>query len=337
MGEILTVSGYLLNQMVETLRERGKDPGPLIAEFRLEEQALAEADARVPLNDAWECWQRAFALCEEPHLGLTIASQIGEGYPMLRYSLRNAATLGDAFDRWGRFYGLISDHGAQSLERHGVEGRMRCDRQVDVATPIVIEDWMVGQWLSLGRFLAGVEWIPIGVQLEHEPDGNRSVYYEEWFGAPVNFGADHAEMQIPVSVLNLPIRGSDPSLSAVLDQHIHEVLSRRSNLASFTTRARAAMAKQLDGGDPAAASIARSLNVSERTLLRRLRDEGTTPTDLLRDLRLEFAEKYLDDPTISVTEISYLLGYSEASAFHRAFKRWTGTTPAEYRSRSISP
>ena len=330
MVEGPTVSGYIVGHMVRVLRELGQNPDPVLARTGLAESALAEADARIPVDVTWECFELADALCAEPQLGLQIASRVGEGYPMLRFSLRNAATLGDALDRYGRFYGLISDHGTQSLARGNTAASMRCDRLVEARMPVVLEDWMVGQWLRLGRSLVGVDWTPLAVQLEHSSQG-RSAAYEEWFGAPVRFDGDRSEMHIPNSALELPIRGSDASLSAVLDRHIEEVLANRADRASFTVRARAAMAKRLEGGDPGAAAIAKSLNVSERTLHRRLRDEGTTATDVLRQLRLELADKYLRDADISLTEIAYLLGYSEVSAFHRAFKRWTGLTPADFR------
>ena len=324
------VSGYIVTQIVRAIRDRGNDPGSILASTNLDEPTLAKADARVPLQVAWEFAERAYDLCDEPQLGLEIASRVGEGYPMLRYSLRNAGTLGEAFYRWGRFYGLISDHGLQSLIPGNASGIMRCERLVDANTPILVEDWMVGQWLTLGRLLAGVDWTPLEVRLEHPSTGDSGAY-EDWFGAPVRFEGRYSELAIPNDTLELPIIGSDASLSAVLDRHIEDVLARRSGSTSFTVRTRSAMAQQMDGGDPGAASIARLLNVSERTLLRRLREEGTTPTDVLRELRLELAEKYLSDPEISLTEISYLLGYSEVSAFHRAFKRWTGNTPAEFR------
>ena len=332
MASAHTASGYLLAHMATVLRTLDREPEPLFGELSLSEVDVAQADARVAFDVACAFFERAHQCSGDPTFGLTCAAHLGEGYPALRYALRNSRTLGEAYGRWSRFYGLITDYAAQSLQVEGGRAVLRCVARAQTPLPTVLEDWMVGQWLTLGRHLCGTDWTPVAVQLQHS-DAERAAAYEGWFGAPVCFGGDASELSFDTAVLDLGIRGADVSLSILLDRHIEGVLSRLPSVSSFTDRVRARIARELDGGDPSASAVARSLHMSERTLLRRLRDEGTTPRDLLNELRCDLAQRYLADPGISILEVAFLLGYADAAPFHRAFKRWTGETPAGFRSR----
>jgi AraC-like DNA-binding protein len=91
------------------------------------------------------------------------------------------------------------------------------------------------------------------------------------------------------------------------------------------------LVERLRDGEPEQGAVARPLGLSERTLQRRLRDEGTTFGALVDDVRLELARMYLGDPELAIFEVAFLLGYSEPSAFNRAFRRWTGASPSEHR------
>jgi AraC-like DNA-binding protein len=198
----------------------------------------------------------------------------------------------------------------------------------------MVQDWTVAQWMMLGRSLVGRTWSPRRVAVRHEAPGDADAY-ERWFNAPVAFGAKRVEIVFDAQLLDLPVVGADPTLVRLLDRHIEQVLARLPRAASLVDRVRAEAARSIsDGAAPTAASIARALNMSERTLLRRLSEEDATPSDIIADVRRELASQYLRDPAVSITEAAFLLGYSEPSAFHRAFKRWTGVTPAEFRERT---
>jgi AraC-like DNA-binding protein len=107
--------------------------------------------------------------------------------------------------------------------------------------------------------------------------------------------------------------------------------------ATIGERVRAELLKTLRGGMPTAEEVAQSLHMSVRTLHRNLREEGVTYSELLHALRQEQASRYLADPGITISEVAFLLGFSELSSFYRAFKRWTGTTPAEFRAANRAP
>jgi AraC-like DNA-binding protein len=123
---------------------------------------------------------------------------------------------------------------------------------------------------------------------------------------------------------------ADSGLSTVLEQRVREVIARLPPLETVSGRARAILAEEFDGGRPTAATIGRRLGLSVRTLHRHLRAEGTSLRAVTLELRRELSQRYLREGA-TIGEVAFLLGYSEASAFHRSFRRWTGRTPSAYR------
>jgi AraC-like DNA-binding protein len=131
---------------------------------------------------------------------------------------------------------------------------------------------------------------------------------------------------------NLALDQSEPGLCAILDEHALKLLEELPPLGSLGDRVRDLLARQLSGGDTSAETTALSLKMSVRTLHRRLSAEGTSHKKLLEELRRKLAASYLRDGGLAISEITYLLGFSEPSAFHRAFRRWTGKTPMQFRA-----
>jgi AraC-like DNA-binding protein len=136
---------------------------------------------------------------------------------------------------------------------------------------------------------------------------------------------------LPAALLDLPCRRTDPSLLSLLDRYAADRLGGE-RAATFADRARAALSEELQAGDVTAHRLAARLKVSVRTLHRCLAAEGTSYRRLLDRLRLDIAERHLMDDRMSVGEVAFLVGFSELSAFDRAFKRWTGRTPVTFRA-----
>ena len=124
---------------------------------------------------------------------------------------------------------------------------------------------------------------------------------------------------------------ADAELSAILARHAQHLLEQLPPVNDFVAHVRRLVAEELAGGDPSAEHIAARLHMSARTLRRRLQEHGARHKLLLDELRRELAIRYLSEERLEIAEVAFLLGFSEASAFHRAFKRWTGRTPSDYR------
>jgi AraC-like DNA-binding protein len=136
---------------------------------------------------------------------------------------------------------------------------------------------------------------------------------------------------MPVSVADEPLPGFNPQIVQQMDQMIIDYLAKLDR-NDVLGRARAAILKLLPSGEVSLESVANALNISARTLTRKLNDEGESFKNLLAKTRRDLSEKYIMDKSLTLTEISFLLGFSEASSFSRAYKSWTGRSPSLHRS-----
>jgi AraC-like DNA-binding protein len=152
-----------------------------------------------------------------------------------------------------------------------------------------------------------------------------------FFRAPVRFSTGMNGLFFPATLLNEPCVRNDPSLLTVLERYAAALLDRTPRGSGLAERVRATLLQEIREGEPKASNVANRLKMSVRTLNRLLGNEGTTFRELLDHLRNELAVRHLREDTLAIAEIAFLLGFSELSAFYRAFHRWTGQSPAEFR------
>jgi AraC-like DNA-binding protein len=156
---------------------------------------------------------------------------------------------------------------------------------------------------------------------------------DSFMGCDVVFGADTDEVEFPGAAQQMPVAGADPYLNELLIKYCEEARTRRdAGRGAFRVDVENAIAPLLPHGKARAAEIARLLGMSPRTLARRLAAEGLTFAGVLNELRVDLSRRYLQDEDLTISEVAWLLGYREVSAFTHAFKRWTGKTPRQARS-----
>ncbi|HEX7663579.1 MAG TPA: helix-turn-helix domain-containing protein, partial [Polyangiaceae bacterium] len=185
----------------------------------------------------------------------------------------------------------------------------------------------------VGRELTRTPFLPRTVNLLRPPP-RRTGEHEAFFRAPVNFSADENALVFDASTMDLPLVTADAALHTALLQRSEAILNALPSSDRFVRNVRVAVIKSLQSGKGTALEhLAADLEMSERTLQRRLAENATTLSELVDSVRHELALSYLADD-ISAMEVAYLLGFSEAAAFQRAFKRWTGTSLKEFRARA---
>jgi AraC-like DNA-binding protein len=190
--------------------------------------------------------------------------------------------------------------------------------------------------LNAARAMTSRDLIPREVLFRHgAPPDTRA--HEAFFRSPLRFDAPADEIRFDPSLLDAPLVQADAALAAYFQHHVDALLRRLAPPESVAGRLAAVLATETRSGPPTLEAAAKRLGTSSRTLRRRLKDEGTSFHEVLDRARLELAKRYLKDPRMPLGEIGFLLGFSEPSAFHRAFKRWTGTTPLEHRERPPGP
>lgn len=154
--------------------------------------------------------------------------------------------------------------------------------------------------------------------------------YRQLFQAPLRFGAPRYALLFREADVNMPLPTANEALAQLHDRFAGEYLSRFAD-SRVMHRARQILCRLLPQGEPRREAVAQALCLSERTLQRRLQEAGGSFQQLLDDTRRDLAEQYLAQPDLAPLEIAYLLGFADPSNFYRAFKRWFGVTPGEYR------
>jgi AraC-like DNA-binding protein len=185
------------------------------------------------------------------------------------------------------------------------------------------------------RQLTGLPLKPDRVQFMHHREAI-APELAAFFGSKVSFGADTDEVVFATTLQTTPVVSADPYLNRLLITYCEEALSHRGACyGPFRSSVENAIAPLLPHGNAQAGEIARRLGMTRRTLSRRLSSEGLTFSEVLEALRTDLAKRHLADKSLSISEIAWLLGYREVSAFTHAFKRWTGKSPREVRSHIV--
>jgi AraC-like DNA-binding protein len=295
-------------------------------------QILADADARVSPAQFCVAWAELVRLTGEPQIALRMADEIPQGaFGIVEYVCRSAPTLGDALRHWVRFLNLLDDAVLVGLVEEGEWVALRVLQESEAPAPASHElcfALLVAAARALCVHPVRVERVDFGHRSQGDPGS-----YQRWFDAPVSFGARTTQLVFPRSAVGLPLRTSDPSLLAILSRHAEDLASRDRSSPPLVAQVERILRKALRTDDAQVDRVARELGLTSRSLQRRLKDERTSFQIVRDQVRRELASRYLEDE-LSMAEISFLLGFSEPSAFFRAFKRWTGLTPLESRARS---
>ena len=237
----------------------------------------------------------------------------------------HSASLRDALDAFIRFQRLLTD-GVRWTVTRGAALSIALD--VDPAYerlghPV---EALLGLWVLLGRKLTATSWLPLDVGFRHGPQGDPAEV-ERFFGAGVRFRADANELRMPLAALDLPLVTASAALEAPMHRVAELRLAKVDGGGSHAERLREMMFASLPQGVTGRAELARRMGLSVRPLNRRLLEESTTFRDVLDGARRDLATSWLGDGRHAVYEVAYLLGYSDPSTFHRAFRRWTGASP----------
>jgi len=328
----LTARAFL--PVISGLRALGHDPGPLLAASGVDAALLEDPDALLPMTAGIDLFARAEETTGDACIGLHVAEHADlRSIDVHFYAMLASATLRDAYERLSRYQRLIADTSRVEFVTSAAGGVLRHALPGGLAVPRQSAEFIVAAWLRTGRFAAGSDWAPDEVRFAHHAPADVREH-ARFFRAPVRFASGENALVIPHGVLNLPCQGADPVLASLVDRHAEDRIRSHPASPSVVDRVRSVLEELFGDGEPSAAAVAARLKMSLRTLNRSLADEGTTYRKLLDQLRHELAAHHLANARTSTAEVAFRLGFSDLSAFHRAFKRWTGRTPAEFRKRS---
>jgi AraC-like DNA-binding protein len=332
LGALPTATGGIARLAYARARQAGIATAPLLRKAALSEQQIADPDARITVRAQIRFLNLVAAALSDDllgfHLGQTVElRELG----LLYYVAASSETIDEVLQRAAR-YSSIANEGLAPTYRAGQEVRVRFG-YVGVARHTdrhQIEFFMM-VLLRMCRQLSGVRVVPSRLRLTHRRGSERGKL-AAYFGRRIEFAARVDELAFSARTAALAVVTADPYLNKLLVANCEEALARRPmSRGSFRAAAENAMVPLLPHGNARAAHIAHRLGMSQRTAARRLAAEGLTFSEVREDLRRDLARQYLADPQLSISRISWLLGYREVSAFTHAYKRWTGRTPRDSR------
>ena len=310
----------------------GVDAAAMLAGVGLSPDDACDAGQMVSAERYYDMLERIADQIDVTDLPVrTGASMQLDEYGALGLAFKAATTLGASYARvvrYARLWTSVAEYelrpatgGTLFILHRAGERRlgMRLSNETTLASAV-----------SIARQVCPVPLAPVEVLVRH-PAPRRVAAHEDWFGCPVRFGAELDAILYADETLARPNILGDEGISQYLTTHLDAELSEITREPALVTQAKAAIAQALSEGAPKMAEIARSLGLSARSFHRRLSEHGMNFQSLTEETRRDLAEGLLRDESHSLAEIAFLTGFSEQSAFTRAFKRWVGTTPATYR------
>lgn len=287
-------------------------------------------DARIPLADWIVLLDEIAQVDPRPALGLHIGEQIQPRHAgIMGYIGLSCDSLGEAFLRFERFHRLVYDGNPAAMAIHGDVVSLSWGIEHGVPGQLADETGIAAFTTMVRRLVRHP--LPLTAINFVNPAPADLRPYEAFFGCPVTFGGTLTCITFPTPYLMLPVAHSDPGLRTLLENQAEALLRALPSGQAFPTELKAALARSLHEGEPTLEHVAQRLAMSPRTLQRRLAELDLSFQHLLDRTRAELARGYLLEGNLTLSEIALLLGYSEQSAFNRAFKRWTGQTPRAVR------
>ncbi|MDX2012717.1 MAG: AraC family transcriptional regulator [Myxococcaceae bacterium] len=333
-----SVSGAGLAALLAWVKTRGVDLTPMLPALGLSLSTLSSSDTRVPVEAAEGLWAHAAERLGDGDFGLRFAARLDlDGFHVVGHLAASSATVGEALERVVAYSRLLHDAGRTELEAHGDEVHVfpGC-RGLPSAPPRHIAEFNTASAVALIRFVAArADWKPQAVRFFHPAPGDVKPH-RAFFGVTPDFKAPETLLVLTRADLALPVRVSAPSrLGQYLESYAQRLLAdlpkRDEALRDQVLRA---LVAALPTGGLTIEQAAARFSMTPRTLQRRLSETSDSFSALVDEARLGTAERYLADDTLALGEISFLLGFQDPSTFHKAFRRWRGVPPGEWRARA---
>ncbi len=308
------------------------DPSSLLIDAGIDPQLLQHPENRIPFEQQAHLWQLVSDACDNESLPLLFGQQSQPAsFSMAGYIAMNSQTIGEALDASQTYQVAAGQGGELSV--------VRDDKFIEVHYhPIELgypstalrSCAMLTANMALGQWLIGVSYTPTLVHLSMQPPQDRTAF-DDFFQCPVVFGQAENFLRFPAEVASTPIPHASLELLNLMKQRAEKVIADSIGKQSLSAQVARLLADSLMGQEPDKSYISEQLGMSQRTLQRKLAKENSSYQEVLDQTRHNLALDYLRQKPLSISDIAYLLGFAEPSTFYRAFKKWHGMTPGQYR------
>jgi AraC-like DNA-binding protein len=329
------ISSAVAIGLAEAIEVAGRDPDDVLRSVGLDRAAVTDRHRFFPSAAFTLALEEAARVTDDDCFGL----HLGERYHpkdigALAYVVLNSATIAVAFENIARYLRIFNEAATVSfVQTERLAYLQHQLRGVPLQRRRQHEEYALTAGTAIIRMMAGSEWRPLEVHFEHEAPP-RTSEHTRIFRAPVLFRCDGNAIVVEREFCDRQVPTADRRLYPILEDYLERQLENRPTENRFVVSVRTAIGNAMKDGEPKVTDVAKAIGVSVRTLQRRLGEAGVDYRALVDDIRHELALRYLKDRRHTLSDVAYLLGYSEISAFSRAFRRWTGSTPSDHRRRS---
>jgi AraC-like DNA-binding protein len=332
LASIPMAAGGLSRLAIARLQSSGVPVAPILRRAGLTPEVIADPEGRLSVQSQIGLLNEAAVALKDDCLGFTLARDFDpREVGLLYYVMASSQTLGDALKRLARYSKVTNEalvfgyrEGNRLIISLSYSGVPRHSDRHQI-------EFCMFAALRICRMLTGQHLVPQHFSVcHHRSEGTSEM--TRFVGTEVEFGSDRDELALTIDARDLPLVHADTFLNDLLVKYCEAALAdKRGDKSQLRTKVENAIASVLPHGRVLVQDVARSLGMSERTLARKLSDEGLNFTEIFQQLRRDLAVRYLEDRKLHVSKIAWLLGFHEVSAFTHAFRRWTGKTPRELR------
>jgi AraC-like DNA-binding protein len=331
-GEPGTVAICFVSSALQSVRERRLDADGLLKQIGLSPTLLQSPQARVSAKHYGALWRLVAQTLDDEFFGQDSRRMKAGSFAMMCHSVLSCKTLFQALERSLRFYSLVLDDIGGSLQRRGHEATLILDDRSRAARREFAHEVLLMLLHGVSCWLVGRR-IPIQRAQFAYAEPAYSAEYRIMYSTALSFGAPQTAIVFDASYLDLPIVQNERTVKEFLRIAPENILVKYKNGSSLGARIRRRLRQSLPGDLPEFEALAGEMSLTPATLRRRLHEDGTSYQAIKDELRRDIAISHLSHSARSAMDIGLELGFSERSAFHRAFKKWTGASPGEFRRR----
>jgi AraC-like DNA-binding protein len=326
-----TIAICFVAAALQSVHGRNLDADELLANVGLSSSLLQTPQARVSAKHYGALWRAIAAALDDEFFGQDSRRMKAGSFAMLCHLLLSCKTLGRALDRSLRFYALILDDISGSAERDTKEARIILHgHAAGVSQRIFAHELLLMLLYGVSCWLVGRR-IPILRTEFSYAEPSHSAEYRLMYCADLRFNRPNTLLAFEASYLDLAVVQNERSAKDFLRTAPESILLKYKNVSSLSARVRRRLRQCLPGAVPDFEKLAEEMSMTPATMRRRLHEEGESYQSIKDQLRRDLAISYLSHSNRSVMDIALELGFSERSAFHRAFRKWTGASPGEFR------
>ena len=324
--------------LLEAITAAGGNPDQILQTWELDRSVFSKSDGFIPCSAFAGILRDTARVTGDDCFGLHFGENFHpKNIGPLAYVALNSPTIGTGIQNVERYLHVYDSSAKWFFTVEGNRGYIRY-MLTDIGFEPLRQSNEHGMTIIVNtlRMMVGSQWAPQEVQFAHEAPEQTSEHHRI-FRAPVVFGCETNALVIELSLIEREVPAADQQLYQIMKQYLDQVLSEMPREDAVLSSIRKAIAESMRNGDPKLSQVAKKVSMGPRTLQRRLKEYGLDFKKLVEDTRQRFAVSYLKDRKNSLTEVAFLLGYSELSAFNRAFKRWTQSTPLSYQRKMLRP